>query len=138
MRRTNGRLRRNVARRQGVALQAQQVHLAYLEQARIGRSVRHMTGGATLGFHRQVLIDKGTPLVGVALEADLVQVGTGSELMELFRAMGIVTIAADEKPLVDAMPERTAELCLLHGVAAVAQRGLAVLQEAANDLGVVG
>jgi len=86
-----------------------------------------MTGGATLGFHRQVLIDKRSPFVGMTLQADLVLVGSGSELMELFRAMGIVTIAANEKPLIDAVPEGTAELCLLHGVAAVAQSWLAVL-----------
>ena len=127
MRRANGRLRRNVTHGQRVALQAQQIYLADLEQARIGGSVWHMTGGATLAFDRKVLIDKRSPFIGMTLEADLVLVGSGSELMGLFRTMGIVTIAANEKSLIDAVPEGTAELCLLHGVAAVAQSWLAVL-----------
>ena len=55
--------------RQGMAFEAQQVHLAALEQAHICRAVGHMTTDASLRLHRRVLINEGAGFIRVAFHA---------------------------------------------------------------------
>ena len=62
---------------QRVAVQAQQVDLAVIQQPGVGRAVRHVTGDAALDLDGLVLVNEGARLVRVAVEADHVLGGTG-------------------------------------------------------------
>src|SRR5262249_15157143 len=96
-----------------MALQAKEIHLAELEQARSRRAMRGMGGGATVDLYHRVLEDKGPGLVGVALEADGVARGRSAELARFESAVLIVAINALDQAFVNAMVEGTGE-CLLH------------------------
>ena len=61
-----------------VALEAEQVHLAALQQAWIGGSVRRMASHTTFSLHRSVLKGEGARFVRVAIEADHVLRGSGA------------------------------------------------------------
>jgi hypothetical protein len=95
-----------------MALQAKQVHLATLKQARIRGAVRGMASGTTVDLYHWVLEDKWAGLVGVALEADVVACGRGAELAHFESAVLIVAIGALYKTFVDAMVEGTGERLL--------------------------
>ena len=84
-----------------VALQTQQVYLAYPQEAWVRRPMWRVTAGATLGLDGYMLIDERTLLVGVALDANGVSARQGSHLPDGRGAMGIVTIAAPDQTLID-------------------------------------
>ena len=66
---------RRKARRCGVALQAQRVHIVTSKQTRIGRPMRRMTGDAAFGLERGMFIHERTRSFCVALGADSILVG---------------------------------------------------------------
>src|SRR5579884_2369321 len=55
MRRPDWRLRRHIAHRLCVALEAKQVHLAHAHQPWVGRTMRSVAARATFRLYRQVL-----------------------------------------------------------------------------------
>src|SRR5579864_746433 len=112
-----------------MAFQAQQVDLRPLEQARIGRTVRRVAGDAAFRLHRFVLESEWACLVSMALEANLVLGGGGTQLLGQEAAVLVMTIGALHQPLVDAMPEGTGKVLLDLGVAAVAKLRLLLDQQ---------
>ena len=84
-----------------VALQTQQVDLAHPQEPWVRRPMWRMTTGATLGLDGYMLIYERTLLVGVALDANCVSTGQGSQLPDGRAAMGIVTIAAADQTFID-------------------------------------
>ncbi len=93
-----------------VALQAQQVDLGALQQARIGRTMRRVAGDAAFGLDRLVLERERTRLVGVALEADFILRRRRPQLLGQKSAVLVVAVGALHQSLVDAMPERRAKI----------------------------
>ena len=61
--------------REGMALQAEQVHLTDAQEARIGRSVWRVTTCTTFRFNGDVLVDERTLLIGVTLRANCISTG---------------------------------------------------------------
>ena len=58
---------------EGVAFQANQIHLATVQEAWVGRTVRRVACDAALDFHGFVFENEGPSLIRVALETDGVQ-----------------------------------------------------------------
>jgi len=77
-----------------VALQAEHVYVAHVQQARIGRAVRRVAGRAALSLHNWVLIDKGASRLGMALGADCILIGGALQILFLESSVRIVAIAA--------------------------------------------
>ena len=63
------RLLRPNAVRRAVTGQTELSYAARYQQARIRRAVRRVTGDAAVGFHRRMLVNKRSLLVGVTLDA---------------------------------------------------------------------
>src|SRR5215472_7004719 len=97
-----------------------------------------MTTGAAFGFHRQVLIHKGTFRIGMAFEANLILRPTGSQLVWQKTAMRIVTVVAAYQFLVYPMSIRPREFRPLFRMTLVAQPGRFLNQQRAIGLGMVG
>jgi hypothetical protein len=93
-----------------VALQTQQVYLAYPQEAWVRRPMWGMATGATLGLDGYMLIYERTLLVGVALDANCVSTRQGSLLPDGRGAMGIVTIAAPDQTFIDPVAIRPREV----------------------------
>ena len=110
--------------RECVALQAQQVYLAYPQEAWVRRPVWRVTTGATLGLHRHMLICERTLLVGVALDADRISTRQCSELADGRRAMGVVTIAAPDQTFIDPVVIRLRKVGFGGRMTPVAEIGL--------------
>ena len=125
-------------RRSAVTLQAQQVDLRDAQEARIGRAVRGVATAAALRLHRHVFVDKGPLLVGVALVADGIAAGRGTNLAQLRRAMHVVTIAALHQSFVDAMTVGTGKVGAGRGMAAIAKIGLSLDEQMLWFFGVMG
>ncbi len=115
--------------RVGMALQAEHVDQAHLQQSRIGRAVRGMAAAAAVGLDRGVLVYIWPLLLGVALEADSVAAGQILGLPQRSRAVRIVAVGTLHQPLFNAVVIGLGEVRLLAGVAAVAQLGLALHQQ---------
>src|SRR5438309_4757034 len=124
-------------RGEGVALEAEQVHLAYPQETGICGAMRRVTTGAAFGFHRHVFIDERPLFVGMAFEANLVSIGKCPDLAKGGRAMGIVAVAALHQAFVDAVVIGLAKVSLGSRVTAVAQSGLCLNQQVFRFLGVV-
>ena len=118
-----------------MALQAEQVDLASAQQARIRRAMWRMTGDAALGLHRRVLESERPGLVGMAVEANHVLRGCGSELMRQETAVRIVAVVAGDEPFVDAMMERFGKVGFDLQVAGVAELRHDVFQQPRLDSG---
>ena len=103
MRGTNGRLRWHTAHRQRVALQAELVDLADLQQPRVGGSVRNVARGASLGPYREMLENKGALLFAMALVADLVLLSAGAQLPGQRAAVRVMTVGTLNEALLYAM-----------------------------------
>ena len=120
-----GRARRRPIHIRCMTTEAKEIDVVDLQQARIGRSVRHVAGKtAFIRFHRSVFEDKRSHGVGVALGADRELTGGSSHLVTCLGAMRIVAVAALDKSNIDTMPVRPGKLRLLRGVAAIAQLSL--------------
>ena len=113
--------RRSGIDRQRMALQAHQVHLAALQQARIRRSMRSVAGYAALYLDRRMLVHKRPGLFCVALKAHRILRGSGPQLARQESAMRIMAIAALHEPFVNTMVKSARELLLCFEMAAVAK-----------------
>ena len=107
-----GRLNGSYVVGQAMASQTQLVDRAVLQQPRIRRTVRCMTGRASFGFYRSVFVSKRPLLIHVALNASGVGAGRESGLLQLETAMRIVTIAATHRAFQHLVMERRSELRL--------------------------
>jgi hypothetical protein len=76
----------------GMALQAEQIHVAHPQHVRIRVSMRNVAGRAAFDFHRLVLEHERALFVGVAGEADGVLRRRGSHLLRTNRTVWIVAI----------------------------------------------
>ncbi len=102
-----------------MALQAQRVDIAHVQQARVGGSVRRVARRAALSFDHGMLKHKWTRGLGMALGADRVLIGSRLQLRTFEGAMRIVTITAGQQPLIDFVMERLRERRFHVGVAGV-------------------
>jgi len=134
---TDGRLRGHVAHGQRVALQAEQVDLAHSQQARVGRAVWRVATGAAFRLYRQVLVNKRSFFLGMALEAHLVLGHARAQLLGQESSVLVVAIRALHQSLVNAMPVGAAEFGLDLGVALVTELWLLLHQQCLFRLGIV-
>lgn len=88
-----------------MALQAERVHIAHLQQAGIRRAMRRVATGAAVRLYHGVFIDEWPSRLRVTLGADHVLISDSSELVALERAMWIVTVSAFEQPFIDRVME---------------------------------
>ena len=120
---------RTAESRRGVALEAEQVHVAELQHVRIGPAVNRVAGLAAVDLYRSVLVDKGSLLFGVALEADRILGGRSHpHLIRKRRTVDVVAVAALNQPLVDTMMKWHLELRFLLQMAAIAELRLRLCQ----------
>src|ERR1700690_1531557 len=108
-------------RREGVALQAEHVHQAHLEEPRIGGTVGRVATAAALGFDRHMLVDERPLLVDMALVANRISAGQGTQLPNRRRAMWVMAVVALHQTLVDAVVIRFGKIRLGRGVASITQ-----------------
>src|ERR1700687_3505906 len=104
-----------------VALQAHQVHLAALQQARVGRTVRSMAGNASFGLDRRMFMNKWPCFLRMAFETDGILGRCRPQLTGLEPAVRIVTITALHHAFVDAVVKGTVELLFGFQMATVAK-----------------
>jgi len=123
--------------REGVTLQAQQVHLAYPQQARVGRPVRGVAAHAALGLHRNMLEHEWPLLIGVASVTDRVAAGQGFHLPQGRGAVYVVAVIAPDQAFFHPMVVRLGKIRFLRNVAAVAQLRLSLHQQVLGFLGLV-
>ena len=120
-----------------MALQTQEVDLAYAKKTWIVRSVRRVAAGASFGLHWYVFIYKGSLLFGMAFQADLIATGKGSDLPQGGRAVNIVAVAAMDEAFIDAVVISLREIRLSRGVTSVAEIGLCPDQQVFRPLRVM-
>ena len=120
-----------------MALQAKHVHVAELEQVRVGRAMGDMAGRAAFGLDGFVLENERTVFVDVALVANGVLSGGCAHLLGRYRAVRVMAIATLHESLVDAMVERHGELRLLLQMAGVAELGLGLDEQELGGLRVM-
>ncbi len=77
-----------------MALQAEAVHVAAYEQARIRRSVREMARGAALSLDGRVLVNERPERIDVALGANGILGRTNTKLVRLEGAVRFVAVSA--------------------------------------------
>ena len=77
-----------------VALQAEAVHVVACQQARIGRSVRDVAHGTTLGLDRRMLVNPWPDRIDMTLGADRVLRRTLLQHLRLESAMRVVAVTA--------------------------------------------
>jgi hypothetical protein len=120
-----------------VALQAQQVHLAHAQIARVGRTVGRVTTTAALSLHRYMFENERPLLVGVALHTDRVPTRHGPHLSERGRTMYVVAVAALDETFVYAMMIWLREIGFGGNMTSIAELGLCLNEEVLRLLGVV-
>lgn len=112
-----------------VALEADVVHVGAIEQLRVWASVRRMACGAALDLDHRVIIDPGSGLRLVALDAHRILQGSGLRALLLVCAMGIVAVRALNQSFVHLVMEGHGELWLDVRVALKAKRRLRGLEQ---------
>jgi hypothetical protein len=112
----------------GMALQAKGINVRNIEQPRVGRAVRRVTGNAPLGLHYWVLIRKRAGSFRMAFHADDTLISGGAKLLLLECSVGIVAVAALNQALVYLVMEGLIEVGPNVCVARVAQHGLRHLE----------
>jgi hypothetical protein len=118
--------------------EAEKVNVVDLEQARIRRSMRGMTGQATLvGLYGRVLEDERPHGIGMALGAHRELAGGGADLVACLGAMGIVTVAALDQSDVHSVAIGPSEFRFLCPMTTEAEVGLGLNQHEINVLGLV-
>src|SRR5882724_523483 len=80
--------------RQCMALKAEQVYIATLEQARVRRTMRRMAGHAAFRFHRRMLPCEWAGFVRVAVKAKHVLGRSGTQLFGQETAVRVVAVTA--------------------------------------------
>src|SRR6478672_10307038 len=118
-----------------MALKAQQIYVAAPQQARVGRAMRHVAGNATFRLDGGMLPGEWTGLVRVAVEANHVLRGGGTQLAAHKAAVLVMAIAADQQAFIHAMMIGLGKIRLYFQMAAIAQGRLRGLQELAVNLG---
>jgi hypothetical protein len=112
-----------------VARQAEQIHIAHLEQVEIGRAMRRVAYGATFDSNRLMLVYEWPALIDVAVIADLVLSDRSAQLMRLFGAVRVMAIGALDQAFVHTVPKGHRELRTLLLVAPIAKRRLTLYQQ---------
>lgn len=100
--------------------------------------MRDVAGCASFRLHHRMFMNKGSSLLRMALETNRVIGGGCAQLPYLESAVLVVAIRALHQAFVHPMMEGPAELLFDFQVAAVAELGLLVLQQAVTFLGVMG
>jgi hypothetical protein len=108
----------------GVALQAEQVHVAQLQHVGVRSTMRKMAGLASINLYRLMFEHERPLFVRMTCKADGILRRGSPHLLGFHRSVHIVAIAALDQPFVHPMMERHVELGFLLEVAAVAQLGL--------------
>lgn len=106
-----------------VTLQAQQVHLAHAQVARVIRAVWGVTTGAALSLDRYVLIDEGTLFFCVALDANRIPARHRPYLPQRRGPVHIVAITALNQAFVYSVVIGSREVSLGGHVTPVAEIG---------------
>ena len=112
-----------------MALQAENVQVAGLDQAGIGRTMWGMAGHAAFGLYWLVLENEWSLLIDVAVEADSIPRGRRAELLADEPTVGVVTIRTLNESFFHPMVERHVELRLDLLVARVAEIWLSFDQQ---------
>lgn len=126
-----------VCERGSVARQAEQIHIAHLEQVNVGRAVRHVAYGAAFDPYRLMFVYEWPAFIGVAVIADLAFRDRSAQLMRSFRAVRVMAIGALDQAFVHAVSKGHGELRLLLLVARIAKRRLALHQQKLTRLRMV-
>src|SRR4051812_26673290 len=93
-----------------------------------------MAAHAAFRLDRRMLEDEWTSLLGMALEADLVLCGSGTQLCAQVSAVRIVAVVALHQAFVHAMMEGLAELRLHFQMAGVAKLRLLLFHQRLHEL----
>lgn len=104
-----------------MALQAEDIEVAGLEQVRIGGAVRRMTRFAAFCLDGVMFENEGPLLVGVAREADSIPRRRRPKLLPDEPSMGAMAVRALNKSFLDPVVEGHVELRLHLKVAGVAE-----------------
>jgi len=112
--------------REGMALQAQHVDQADLEQTRICRTVGSVATAAALGLHRHMLVYERSLLVDMALRTSGVSASQGLHLPNRARAVGVMAVTALHQTFIYAMVVRLGKIRLGRSMASVTQLRLAL------------
>ena len=118
-------------------MQAEQVYQAHPQKARVGRTVRRVATGAAVGFDRHVLVDIGTLLIGMTLEAGGIARGEFAHLAHRSGSVHVVAVSTLDQFVVDAVAIRPAEFGALRGVACVAEFRLLAHEQMVGLLGMM-
>ena len=121
-----------------MALQAQQIHIAYFQHVRVGPAVGNVARLATLELYGFVLEHEWTLLVDMARKADNVLRRGRPDLLRFHRAVHIVAITALDEALVHAMVKGHIELRLLLQMATVTKLWLSFCEEELRFFRMVG
>ena len=124
-------------RREGMALQAQQVYLAHPQIARVRRTVRRVATAAAFRLDRHMLINERSLLVGMAFGTNRVPGRQGPHLTNGGCAMNVVAVAALNKTLVHSMVIWLREISLRGDMTSIAELGLCLNEEVLRLFGVV-
>ena len=103
-----------------VALQAQQIHLADPQQARVCGTMGRVATTAAFCFDWHMLVDKWSPGICVALGAYCVSAGQGFHLAQGCGAMRVMAVTAVNQAFIYAVVIRLGKIGLRRSVAAVA------------------
>lgn len=99
--------------------------------------MRRVAGRAAFHLHRFVLVDEWSLFVRVALKADEVLRGRGTQLSGEKPAVRIVAVRALHQSFIDTVMERSSELLLGFQVAAVTKQRLLFFHEELALFGMV-
>jgi len=117
----SGGVTRHRAKADGVALQAQQVHLAARQQPRILRAMRHVAALAALAAQRGMFKDEWPGLLRVTFQANGSLRRSAAQLRWRHSAMLIVAIGAAHQLFIHSMMKWPRKFCDGFLVAAIAK-----------------
>ena len=120
-----------------MTLQAQQVHLAHPQIARVGRTVRGVATATALRLDRYVLVDERPLLVGMAFDTYRVPTRHDPQLPESGSSMNVVAVAALDKTFVYSMVIRLGEVGFGGGMTPVTEIGLRPCKQVRGILGMM-
>ena len=107
--------------REGVALQAKQIHLTHTQQARVGGAVRRVTRTATLRLDRNMFEHERALLVGMAFVTSGIAARKSLYLAQGRGPVDVVAVITLNQSLVDPMVIGFGEVCFLRHVTAVTE-----------------
>jgi len=120
-----------------MTLQAEQIYLTHPQEARIGGSVRCVTGTAAFGFDWNMLEHERSLLVGVAFVTSCVAARKSLHLAQGCGPVYVMAVTTLDQSFVDAVMVRLCEVCFLRNVTAVTKRWLGPHKQMLLFLGVV-